>query len=243
MKISSLLSVLVLSGFACFSSFAQQKKMSGIPIPEDSIRKTIPGAGKTGAPADTSKKAKPASPAATPARPGTTPATPAKPGAGVKPGTQPGKPGAAKPEPRKDTAWMREAIKRHYNDCYVKRLAGACDSAVYWGNQYFAAIKGEDANAGYLRCLAAFHRLNNQLNEDMQKSQGKSKSNIKNTDAMIAALPKEKKDEYLVIAQTAKTELTWFTEAYNTEEKSMFRLADVKQKLFIVEEYIKKLSK
>ena len=178
--------------------------------------------------------AKPSVPAQKPA-----PAQPGKPGTAGKPG----QPAAPKVVPI-DTLWMREKIKSYYTDCYtVKSIPNSCDSAVYWGQVYFATVKSEDPNAGYYRCLAAFHKFNNILFEETQKNKGKSTSGIKNTDAAIAALPKERKMELVKIAESAKTEMLWYTQVYNTEEKSMFRLGDVTQKMGIVDEYIKKLNK
>jgi hypothetical protein len=162
----------------------------------------------------------------------------------AKPGV-PGKPGqsATKTAPI-DTLWMRDKIKSYYTDCYTKKsIANSCDSAIYWGQLYFATVKSEDPNAAYYRCLAAFHKFNNILFDETQKSKGKSTSGIKNTDAAIAAMPKERKAELLKIAESAKGEMTWYTQVYNTEEKSMFRLGDVTQKMGIIDEYIKKLNK
>lgn len=176
------------------------------------------------------------------AQPKPAPAKPATPPA--KPGT-PAKPAQAAPKVAPiDTMWMRDKIKSYYTDCYTKKaIANSCDSAVFWGQMYFASIKSEDPNAAYYRCLAAFHKFNNILFDETQKSKGKSTSGIKNTDAAIAAMPKERKTELLKIAESAKGEMLWYTQVYNTEEKSMFRLGDVTQKMGIMDEYIKKLSK
>jgi hypothetical protein len=89
-------------------------------------------------------------PSTTPAKP-TVPAQKPAPG---KPGTagKPGQPAAPKVVPI-DTLWMREKIKSYYTDCYtVKSIPNSCDSAVYWGQVYFATVKSEDPNAGYYRC-------------------------------------------------------------------------------------------
>lgn len=187
--------------------------------------------------------AKPATPAAKPVVPAPKPATPAaKPAIpGAKPAAAPA--AATPPKITKDTNWMRDAVKRFYNDCSSKRDYRACDSCVYWGTNYFNAIKTEDSYAAYMRCVAAFHKINNTLSDESQKSQTKSSSSgIKNIDATIKALPKERKDELLKMAEAALAEINWFINTYNNEDKAGGRLQDVKQKQYMIEDYIKKLK-
>ncbi len=137
---------------------------------------------------------------------------------------------------------MRDAVKRFYGDCSAKRDYKACDSCVYWGTNYFNTIKSEDSYAAYMRCIAAFHKINNTLSDGSQKNQGKSSSGIKNIDATIQALPKERKDELLKMAEAALAEVNWFINTYSDEDKAGGRLQDVKQKKYMIEDYIKKLK-
>jgi hypothetical protein len=177
-----------------------------------------------------------------PVAPGTKPTSPA-----AKPATTPtAKPTATTitpPKITKDTNWMRDAIKHFYNDCSSKHDYRACDSCVYWGTNYFNAIKTEDAYAAYMRCVAAFHKINNTLSDESHKSQTKSSSSgIKNIDATIKTLPIERKDELLKMAEAALVEINWFINTYNNEDKAGGRLQDVKQKQYMIEDYIKKLK-
>lgn len=201
-----------------------------------------PTAPKPATPAKPAAATAPGSPAAKPATPAARPAAPAA-RPGVPAAAKPGAPATpAPPKINKDTNWMRDAVKRFYNDCSAKHDYRACDSCVYWGTNYFSAIKSEDAYAAYMRCLAAFHKLNNNLSDESMKNQGKSSSGIKNIDATIKSLPQERKDELIKMAEAALAEINWFVTTYNNEDKAGGRLQDVKQKQYMVEDYMKKLK-